>query len=67
MIKYPCKNCNDRAVGCHGTCNKYKAKKLEQKLANERKLSDMRVTGYQVTSVRRSEYISNGKTWKAKG
>lgn len=23
MIKSPCKNCNDRFIGCHGSCCKY--------------------------------------------
>ncbi len=24
---YPCKNCPDRCLGCHATCEKYKAAK----------------------------------------
>ena len=32
MYVYPCKECLDRAVGCHGTCQKYKdAKALHKK------------------------------------
>ena len=23
MYKYPCKDCTDRVVGCHSTCQKY--------------------------------------------
>lgn len=23
MKKFPCKNCEDRVLGCHGTCPKY--------------------------------------------
>ena len=27
MLKYPCKDCTNRTVGCHGTCEEYKAAK----------------------------------------
>lgn len=26
---FPCKNCQDRVLGCHGTCQKYKDAKTE--------------------------------------
>lgn len=29
MPKVPCKNCKDRFVGCHSSCEKYKAFKEE--------------------------------------
>lgn len=29
MVKYPCKDCNDRHVGCHSECDKYNEKKEE--------------------------------------
>lgn len=34
MFKSPCKDCEDRAVGCHGSCEKYitvKAAHIEEK------------------------------------
>ena len=29
MFNYPCRDCQDRAVGCHSTCPKYTAAKSE--------------------------------------
>lgn len=29
MYSFPCKNCPDRAVGCHSTCEKYLAAQRE--------------------------------------
>lgn len=31
----PCKDCNDRDVGCHGKCEKYKA--FQERLREDRK------------------------------
>lgn len=31
MINYPCKDCLDRCIGCHGTCTKYKNVNIENK------------------------------------
>lgn len=33
MIKPPCKNCQDRTIGCHATCENYISykKKLEER------------------------------------
>lgn len=28
-LNSPCKDCTDRAVGCHGKCEKYQAYRLE--------------------------------------
>ena len=30
-FKYPCKDCPDRVVGCHSTCEKYQAAKVDHK------------------------------------
>ena len=29
MYKYPCKDCPDRVVGCHSTCQKYQEARAE--------------------------------------
>ena len=31
MYAYPCKECADRTVGCHGNCQKYKDAKVRHK------------------------------------
>lgn len=35
MNKSPCKDCNDRHVGCHGSCEEYLAFDRERKALNE--------------------------------
>lgn len=36
MYAYPCKECTDRVVGCHGTCQKYKDAKAQHKTKFDR-------------------------------
>lgn len=58
---FPCKNCNDREVGCHSHCEKFK----ESKAVYEQKLSDYRqaekkevdVNDFKIKSVIRSNKI----------
>ena len=33
-MQYPCKDCAERTVGCHSTCEKYKCEK-ERRCGNE--------------------------------
>ena len=42
MYSFPCKDCPDRFVGCHGSCQKYKDAKAkhEQKMAIIKKAKD---------------------------
>ena len=35
MAKAPCKDCPDRAVGCHSTCTKYQEFRKQQDAENE--------------------------------
>ena len=30
MYRYPCKDCSERAVGCHSACQKYLVARTEQ-------------------------------------
>lgn len=50
----PCKDCSDRCVGCHATCNKYiewKTREQERKTATEelnktqREITDLLISG----------------------
>ena len=36
MIKGPCKDCVDRYIGCHGTCEKYIQFKIDLENDNEK-------------------------------
>ena len=56
---FPCRDCQDRAVGCHGSCEKYKEAKstyekqvIEYKKAE--KLEDL-VDDFKITSVIRTK------------
>jgi hypothetical protein len=35
MIKYPCKDCTDRVLGCHSTCQKYMEAKAKNSVTSE--------------------------------
>ena len=35
MVTAPCKDCPDRHLGCHGTCEKYQKYKAKQAEINE--------------------------------
>lgn len=34
-MKVPCKNCNDRHIGCHSKCEAYKEYTVQVKAVNE--------------------------------
>lgn len=38
----PCKDCDERKVGCHGECAKYKFYRVVNDALNKRELSDRR-------------------------
>lgn len=38
----PCKNCEDRSVGCHGSCEKYAEWKGQQDWTNRRRYKPRR-------------------------
>lgn len=43
MLDAPCKDCPDRVVGCHGTCEKYIAFRKYRDELNERRIEENRV------------------------
>lgn len=51
-----CKDCKDRTVGCHGTCEKYKAFEEENKKYKEAVRKEKAVHGKLI-------YQKGGKTW----
>ena len=40
IVQAPCKDCPDRAVGCHGTCEKYAEYKEACKMQKQTLLKD---------------------------
>lgn len=39
-VMFSCKNCNERHVGCHSTCEKYIAEKAENERIRQLKLKE---------------------------
>jgi hypothetical protein len=58
MNKAPCKDCPDRKVGCHSTCEKYILFRKERDELNE-KIYKQKEAGY-------AEYCRNMKALKEK-
>lgn len=60
-----CFNCTKRTVGCHSTCEEYKATKEElyneQKKTYEGRVKDSIYTGYAVNAARKAKRRKNGK------
>ena len=47
MMRAPCKDCPDRAAGCHGKCEKYQAFRAEIAKENaERDTSEVEMINY---------------------
>ena len=48
MREYPCKDCKDRYIGCHGQCEKYKSARKEneeEKKGTIRRRTEVAYTG----------------------
>lgn len=60
MVTAPCKGCQDRHLGCHGTCEKYQEyKKIhEEEAAADRRRTDAYVDlyGYKLSKLRRLKH-----------
>lgn len=50
---YPCKDCAERKLGCHGSCQKYMAAKAEDMKITEEKRNEMNYIGYCVLRLER--------------
>ena len=62
---FPCKNCDDRKVGCHGSCDKYKNAKAtyNKQISEERYQKDRRgdIIGFEIESLDKAKKRCNGK------
>ena len=59
----PCRNCEDRHVGCHGTCERYIDWK-EKHIESKRKRFEQKQTDYQymaVASIRKAKRLHKKK------
>lgn len=52
----PCKDCSDRQVGCHGSCEKYRAYKDYQETIAERRRMENSINQMVVTGALRRNY-----------
>ena len=61
----PCKDCENREIGCHGNCEKYKAWKAElqemKKQIGKEKMKLYRLDGYTRKTRERLRKIGNHK------
>ena len=54
-MKNPCKkDCNNRAVGCHGTCHEYKAFRAEREEAYKANIQNCEVGDYTFKSIEKN-------------
>jgi hypothetical protein len=69
MLHNHCRNCTERVVGCHSTCDKYKKFKEELEVVREEKckesiLRDIRYRGMFAQARKTGFYYSKGMKWK---
>lgn len=66
-MNYPCKDCADRTVGCHSTCEKYlsvkSTYKAETSIINKAKMEQDDFDDYKVRDVT----ATKKKTWSKRG
>ena len=51
----PCKNCEDRELGCHAYCIAYKKYDAERVAVRNKKMTEALTTGYVVESIYRQQ------------
>ena len=69
MPIFTCKDCHDRKLACHASCEKYKSEKAEyEKRRKERERANWEYNQYQSASVSRNMDISakrrHGMGWR---
>ena len=64
MSNYPCKDCTEREIGCHGTCEKYaKAKEKRDDGKAERKRLICDINEMNLNSMRRNRIKWRDRKW----
>lgn len=51
MKKFPCLGCEDRVLGCHGTCQKYAEARAENERLKEERSKALREDAYYVKTI----------------
>lgn len=51
----PCKNCDERELGCHAHCIAYKKYSAERVVVRKKKLEDTRASGYVIEQMHRQQ------------
>lgn len=61
----PCKDCLDRQIGCHSSCEKYlewnRQHKKDKEELDKKRAYDKQATTYQVESIRKAAKRRHGK------
>lgn len=61
MINAPCKDCQERKMGCHGSCERYAAYKAENDKLRAARMKENMLEGAQIEGVlRRKEAYRQG-------
>lgn len=68
VMKVPCHGCEDRIVGCHSVCEKYKAYRKwldgqNEVAEKERRLSNLQAS-YEIDRIRRINAIGRQRKFK---
>lgn len=64
-MSFSCKGCNDRKVGCHSYCEKYKKEKEEHNKMKETERKVKSVDNYfRGRAIKCTENSANKKNWK---
>lgn len=60
----PCKDCEERQLGCHSDCEKYLAFYQQNRQKNKKQLADAHANQYVVTAIQKCKEGRHG-SWKA--
>ena len=59
----PCKNCEERQLGCHSDCEKYLTFYQQNRQKNKKQLADAHANQYVVTAIQKCRSGRSG-SWK---
>ena len=64
MIIQCCKDCTDRVVGCHSTCEKYKILREELDKENSRRQQERMLRNFECSTRERLSMMAKRGRWK---
>ena len=64
MNRKPCKDCKDRHIGCHSTCEKHKQVTDLNRQISEARRKDNEFYGYRAEQSKKMEIVENKRSRK---